>query len=164
MSRLESFIRRLEAQRAYLDYASERIAAREGVILELGLGNGRTYDHLRTRLPLHDIFVFERRVNAHPSCIPPGDRLILGDVEQTLTQARERFSGRVLLVHSDLGTGVAANDNPLAVMITTGLDELLMPGALVCSSLALCQPGWVKISGPATIKAGRYFLYTKPHP
>ncbi|MGH6887075.1 MAG: class I SAM-dependent methyltransferase, partial [Geminicoccales bacterium] len=47
MSRLDSFIRRLEAQRACLDLAAARIADLPGPVLELGLGNGRTYDHLR---------------------------------------------------------------------------------------------------------------------
>jgi hypothetical protein len=49
-SRLDSFIRRLEAQRACLDWAAQEIAAVPGEVVELGLGNGRTYDHLRTRL------------------------------------------------------------------------------------------------------------------
>ena len=47
MSRLDSFIRRLEAQRACLDRAAALIAGIDGAVLELGLGNGRTYDHLR---------------------------------------------------------------------------------------------------------------------
>ena len=51
MSRLDSFIRRLEAQRACLDLAARLIEGLEGEILELGLGNGRTYDHLRQLLP-----------------------------------------------------------------------------------------------------------------
>ena len=47
VSRLDSFIRRLEAQRACLDHAADLIRGRDGAVLELGLGNGRTYDHLR---------------------------------------------------------------------------------------------------------------------
>jgi S-adenosyl-L-methionine methyltransferase len=50
MTRLDSAIRRLTAQRDLLDWASEEIAP-GGLVLELGLGNGRTYDHLRDRLP-----------------------------------------------------------------------------------------------------------------
>ena len=51
MSRLDSFIRRLEAQRACLDRAAELIRDIDGHVLELGLGNGRTYDHLRGLFP-----------------------------------------------------------------------------------------------------------------
>ena len=84
MSRLDSFIRRLEAQRACLDRAAELIAGLDGVVLELGLGNGRTYDHLRELFPDRDIYVCERQVAAHPDCIPPADRLLLGDMFETL--------------------------------------------------------------------------------
>ena len=48
MSRLDSFIARMQAQRDCLNYLKPVIAAVPGPILEVGLGNGRTYDHLRT--------------------------------------------------------------------------------------------------------------------
>ena len=60
MSRLDSFIRRLEAQRACLGFVAGQIRDVAGPVLEFGLGNGRTYDHLRELLPERDIFVFER--------------------------------------------------------------------------------------------------------
>ena len=66
MSRLDSFIRRLEAQRIVLNWAVEQIAGQPGIILELGLGNGRTYDHLREKLPGRTIFAFDRAINANP--------------------------------------------------------------------------------------------------
>ena len=47
MSRLDSFIRRVTAQRDCLNRVAEIIEYHEGLILEMGLGNGRTYDHLR---------------------------------------------------------------------------------------------------------------------
>ncbi len=66
MSRLDSFIRRLEAQRACLAVAAEMIGDLEGPVFELGLGNGRTYDHLRELLPGREIFVCERHLAPHP--------------------------------------------------------------------------------------------------
>ncbi len=60
MSRLDSFIRRMLAQRACLNWAAEAVAGIAGPVLELGLGNGRTYDHLRELLPEREIYVFER--------------------------------------------------------------------------------------------------------
>ena len=84
MSRLDSFIRRLEAQRRMLDWAAAAIAGRDGLVLELGLGNGRTYDHLRERLPGRVIHVFERDVSPNPDSMPPADRLVEGDMAQTL--------------------------------------------------------------------------------
>jgi len=62
VSRLDSFIRRLEAQRACLDLAAALVRQLDGVILELGLGNGRTYDHLRELCPGRKIYVCERLV------------------------------------------------------------------------------------------------------
>src|SRR5689334_3687374 len=110
MSRLDSFIRRLEAQRACLNRTAELIRDLDGIVLELGLGNGRTYDHLRSLLPTRDIYVCERRVAAHPDCVPPPERLILGDMRETLVEARGWLSGRVALAHLDVGTGdTAAN-------------------------------------------------------
>ena len=57
MSRLESFIRRVTAQRDCLNMAKELVVDVPGPILELGLGNGRTYDHLRELFPDREIFM-----------------------------------------------------------------------------------------------------------
>ena len=78
MTRLDSAIRRLTAQRELLDWARGR-SAPTGLVLELGLGNGRTYDHLRDRLPGREIYAFERSPAAHPDCYPPEGYLIVGD-------------------------------------------------------------------------------------
>ena len=71
MTRLDSAIRRLEAQRACLDRAAALVRGVPGPVLELGLGNGRTYDHLRARLPGRDIFVFERAPPPTPTAPRP---------------------------------------------------------------------------------------------
>src|SRR6266851_7993307 len=114
MSRLDSFIRRLEAQRACLDRAAELIRDVDGFVLELGLGNGRTYDHLRSLLPDRPIYVCERHVAAHPDCVPPPDMLILGDMRETLPAARSWLGGRVALAHFDAGSGDEAASLALA--------------------------------------------------
>ena len=73
MSRLDSFIRRLEAQRACLNRAAELIRDIDGFVLELGLGNGRTYDHLRELFPDRDILRLRT-----PRRGPPGLRAAAG--------------------------------------------------------------------------------------
>jgi len=95
MSRLDSFIRRLEAQRACLDRAAELIRDIDGFVLELGLGNGRTYDHLRSLFSDRKIYVCERQVAAHPDCVPPPDMLILGDMRETLRAVVGRLGARI---------------------------------------------------------------------
>jgi hypothetical protein len=163
VSRLDSFIRRLEAQRACLDRAAALIAALAGPVLELGLGNGRTYDHLRTILPGRDIFVFERAVAAHPDCVPPADRLILGDVRDTLPAARDRFAGSAALAHIDIATGETEASRALAASLAQLIAPLLRPGAVVVSEPPLVLAGWRALELPAEVRSGRYHLYRVDH-
>jgi hypothetical protein len=153
-------IRRLEAQRACLDWAAAEIADLPGPALELGLGNGRTYDHLRERLPNREIFVFEREVNAHPDCVPDDDHLILGDVEETLTRAADRLGRTAVLVHNDIGTGDAARNARLASQIGPLMAALVRPGGVILSDQRLpVAEGWQEIAPPDGVAAGRYNLY-----
>lgn len=161
MSRLDSFIRRLEAQRTCIDAAVERIAAVEGPVFELGLGNGRTYDHLRERLPGREIFVFERQVAAHPACIPDETHLFLGDIHETLPAALPRFEGRVALIHSDIGTGDADANAGIAAFLSGYLARLLRPGGLVMSDQPMALPAADALALPDGVKPGRYFIYRR---
>ena len=70
MSRLDSYIRRMQAQKLCLDHAARLIGTRPGIILELGFGNGRTYDHLRELFPGRKVYVFDRQINPHPDSVP----------------------------------------------------------------------------------------------
>lgn len=160
MSRLDSMIRRLKAQRACLDWAAAEIARLPGPVLELGLGNGRTYDHLRERLPDREIFVFERQVNAHPDCVPDGAHLFLGDVEETLARARGRLGRSAALVHNDIGTGDAAHNTRLASRIAPLIAALVRPGGVILSDQRLPAAGdWQEMATPDGVSAGRYHLY-----
>ena len=159
MSRLDSFIRRMQAQRACLDWAARMIADLPGPVLELGLGNGRTYDHLREVLPGRDIYVFDRRMKAHPSSVPPDDRLFLGEVGDTLPAADARFGPTVALVHTDLGVGVAEEDDPIAAIISPWLGRLLRPGGVVVANQPLAVARFVPLPEPDGVRPGRYFLY-----
>ena len=95
MSRLDSFIRRVLAQRDCLNAAAAMIDNLPGPILELGLGNGRTYDHLRECLPNREIFVFDRQVAAHPQCIPDEKHMIIGDIRTTLPGILDKIGADV---------------------------------------------------------------------
>ncbi len=161
MSRLDSFIRRLEAQRACLDRAAELIGDLEGVVIELGLGNGRTYDHLRSLFPDREIYVCERRVAAHPDCVPPPERLILGDMRQTLTAARLRLGGRVACAHFDAGTGDAGANRALAAELAPSIAPLLCAGAVLVSDPPIDCPDLEPLPLPDGIAAGRYHLYRR---
>lgn len=159
MSRLDSFIRRLEAQRACLDMAAGAIADLPGTVLELGLGNGRTYDHLRSLLPVREIVVFEREVRAHPDCIPDDEHLVLGSIEKTLPGYGARRAREAALVHSDIGTGDADRNRRLAAWLSETLPPLLTPGAWVVADQPLEQRHLQSQSLPAGIAPDRYFIY-----
>ena len=94
MSRLDSAIRRLEAQRDCLALAADLTADIPGPVLELGLGNGRTFDHLRNLVPEREIFVFDRQINAHPDCIPDDRHMFLGDFLETVPAAPARIGAQ----------------------------------------------------------------------
>jgi S-adenosyl-L-methionine methyltransferase len=159
LSRLDSFIRRLEAQRACLNHAARAIEGLPGPVLELGLGNGRTYDHLRELLPEREIFVFEREVAAHPASMPDPAHLILGDIQRMLAPSRARLPGPAALVHSDIGTGDAARNAALAAWLAATLPDLLAPGAWVIADQPLDSARLVPQPPPEGIARERYFLY-----
>jgi hypothetical protein len=158
MSRLDSFIRRLQAQRACLDAAAAQIRGLDGFVLELGLGNGRTYDHLREICPGREIYVFDRQVNAHPDCVPAADHLFLGEITQTLPQALARLGSNAALVHTDVGTGVQAENDKLAAILAPMIRKVLKVGGIVISDQALKTSGLSPIALPDGVKPGRYFM------
>ena len=160
MSRLDSFIRRLQAQRTCLDRAAELIAGLDGVVLELGLGNGRTYDHLRERFPERDIYVCERRVAAHPDCIPPADRLLLGDMFETLPAAGF-LTDRVALAHFDAGTGDDAANRSLAAGLRPLILPLLRGGGVLATQQEMTCPELTALPLPDGVAEGRYHLYRR---
>jgi hypothetical protein len=161
MSRLDSFIRRLQAQRACLNRAAALIRGIDGIVLELGLGNGRTYDHLRELFPDRDIYVCERRIAAHPDCVPPAERLILGDMRETLPELRERFGGHVALAHFDAGTGDQAGNLALAAALTPSVVALLGRGGVLVSDPPIEIAELEMLPLPDGISAGRYHLYRR---
>jgi len=161
VSRLDSFIRRLEAQRACLDLAAALIRTLDGAVIELGLGNGRTYDHLRERCPGREIYVCERQVAAHPDCVPPADLLLLGDMRDTLPRALPRLGGRVALAHLDAGTGDRATSRALAAEVGPLIVPLLFAKGVLVSEPEIRDERLRSLALPAGIAAGRYHIYER---
>ena len=159
MSRLDSFIARMQAQRDCLNFLKSRIEAVPGPIFEVGLGNGRTYDHLRQLFPARDIYVFERKVAAHPDCIPPGDRLFLGEAREAIPRAAEKLGRCGALIHTDLGTGDHAANTAMAAWLGPALDRLVTAGGYVLANQPLDVPRWHRLPEPPGVPKDRYFLY-----
>ena len=51
LTQLDKLFFRLEAQHICLEWVFREISGHPGIVFEMGLGHGRTYDHLRTYLP-----------------------------------------------------------------------------------------------------------------
>lgn len=161
MSRLDSAIDRLTAQRACLDWAATAVADLPGAVLELGLGNGRTYDHLRSLLPNRRVHVFERQVNAHLDCIPPDEDLFLGDFLETLPRAATMVGSAVALIHADTGTGDKAASVAMAAMIAPLLLPLSQTGTILVSDQLLPDRAFAPVDLPAGIRPGRYYIHKR---
>ncbi len=161
MSRLDSFIRRLEAQRRMLDWAASAIAGKPGLVLELGLGNGRTYDHLREILPDREIHVFERDVSPNPASMPPAGFLIEGDMALTLPAFAARHGASAALIHVDVTTGVPDCDRILFAWLPDHVAALALPDALVLSGWAIDHPALEPVALPTGVPPRRYYAYRR---
>ncbi len=159
MSRLDSFIRRLSAQRDCLAEAARLIAGLPGPVLELGLGNGRTYDHLRETLPGREIFVFDRRIAAHPDCIPDTDHMMLGDFAETLPGVAARLPAPVALAHMDVGRHDPAANAAQCALVAGAVAPLMAAGGVIVADQAMGQPGWTPLALPDGVPDDRYFMY-----
>jgi hypothetical protein len=161
VSRLDSFIRRLEAQRACLDRAAEMVRGLAGEVLEMGLGNGRTYDHLRQLFPDRPIHVCERRLAAHPACLPPAELLILGDMRDTLPALAARLAGRMALAHFDAGSGEEAENRAQAALLGPLFAPLLRTGGVLVSDPPFALDGFAALALPEGVAPGRYHMYRR---
>lgn len=141
-SLLERMIARLTAQRTALDWALAATAGRGGLVLEVGLGKGRTYDHLRRHRPVRDIVVFDRWLRVEPDLAPPADRLFLGDFHESLPLAAATLGRSAVLAHADFGSPDRLADEAQAAWLGPLLAPLLAPGALVLADRPLTVAGW----------------------
>ena len=156
MSRLESMQRRISAQIDGINWAAQEISGLEGDVLELGLGNGRTYDHLREVLPGRRIFVVDRVLQPHPSCLPPEELFLLGEGLEVLP-ALARKGQQFALVHYDFGRGIKADDVAEGAEMSQWIAKIMLSGGLVMSQQPLI--GFQTLRGPVTVDPDRYHFY-----
>ncbi len=158
MSRLDSFIRRLSAQRDILNAVADEVGRLDGPVLELGLGNGRTFDHLRELFPDRRIVAFDRAANAYGPSMPSADNLILGEIKDT---ARNFVGANASLAHADIGTGYEDKDAVTLTWLPQIMAGVLASGGIAVSGLPLDHPDLQPLPLPSTIKEGRYFIYRR---
>lgn len=161
MSRLDVFIARMTAQKAFLEQVVPQIADIDGPVLELGLGNGRTFDHLRELLPGREIFVFDRSVTAHPASIPDGEHIIIGEIRDTLPFCGPRVKRKAALIHCDLGSGDPTADLAKAHWLAPMIAGHTAPGGFVATGIELALSGFDELPRSREAETGRYWLYRK---
>jgi hypothetical protein len=162
VSRLDLFIDRMVSQRACLDHAMAQTAAMTGPVFELGLGNGRTFDHIRRNIGAREVFVFERSVASHPDSTPDEQALILGDVRETLPDAVQRFGASASIIHADLGGHSRVKNAEFARMVSPLIMPLLAEGGLMVSSDQMYFfEGVDEVPLPTNAVEGRCFIYRR---
>lgn len=160
-SRLDLFIDRMVSQRACLDFAISETAAMPGPVFELGLGNGRTYHHMRRYVEGRDIYVFERAVASHPDSTPPEGQVILGDVRETLPDSLDRFGPTASLVHADLGGHSREKNDVFARFVSPLIEPLMASGGLMVSSDRMYFENLTEVALPVNAVEGRCFIYRR---
>ncbi len=156
MSRLDSMLRRLTAQRDGLNWAAAKIADQKGDVLDMGLGNGRTYDHLREILPERRIWVMDRVLQCHPDSTPPEQDFLQGEAEPMLQKLASE-GHKIAMAHYDFGRGIKADDVAEAARLSPLIAQVMQPGGLLISGQPLV--GFDQIEGPETIAPDRYLFY-----
>jgi hypothetical protein len=158
MSRLDSFIRRLTAQRDILNSIVDLVGETQGPVLEFGLGNGRTYDHLRERFPGRRIVAFDWEVRSYSASTPPAGDMVTGNIRDS----GQAFVGiGAALAHADIGTGHDEIDAVTLTWLPQLIAGVLAHHGIAVSGLPLEHPELLPLSLPDGIKEGRYFLYRR---
>ena len=138
MSRLDSFIRRLTAQRDILNHVAANLdMPHEGALMEIGLGNGRTFNHLRELFPGRRIVAFDRAMGAHASSVPADEDLVIGEISQT---APAFVGAEAAMVHADIGTGYPEKDAITLTWLPDLAAGMLAKGGVAVSGLPLDHP------------------------
>jgi hypothetical protein len=158
MSRLDSFIRRLEAQRRLIAHVRSAIDGLDGPIVEFGLGHGRTYDHLRETFPNRRVVVLDLEAKERHGPLPPPQDLILGDIKET---GRSLIGVGAAFLHSDIGPGDTGKDGGTAVWLPELVPKLLVSGGLALSDEPLPHPQLELLRLPEGIEEGRYYFYRR---
>jgi len=155
-SRLDRMIARLNTQRRALERAAEEMVP--GPVLEIGLGKGRTYSHLRKLFPERRIIAFDRDLHAPADAAPAGADLVLGDFRETLATLPGWTPWvPAALAHADFGSEDRARDAAQAGWLAGLIDPLMAPGGLVVSDRPLQAPRWTAL--PFDTPDWPYFLW-----
>lgn len=150
---------RVLAQCTLIDHTVGLVAQVSGPVLELGLGNGRTYDHLRDRFREREIFAFDRELASHPACRPDQSHFIRGDFRETLPKALARIGAKAAVAHCDIGSHDLEASRRLAAAIAHLLAPLVAHGGVVLGDQPMAHPDFQPLPLPDNLEPESYFIY-----
>jgi len=148
-------IRRLMAQRASIERASDLVASLEGPAILLGLGDGAAFDHLCEVARKRGVILFDKGPIAEGKATRATER-IEGDPRETLPRSWERLkrSAALALINFPI-----TDEARLAAEVAPLIAPMLRPGAVVVSEIAAELPGWERLPPPDGVREGRHHLY-----
>lgn len=103
--------------------------------------------------------MFDRVINSYPDCTPNSERMIIGDLSETLPAAAARFAGQVILAHSDVGSFSAENNAEMGKVVSSHLPRALAAGALILSDLPLSIAETELLPLPPGARRDSYYVY-----
>jgi hypothetical protein len=135
MSRLDDLVRRMQTQRAVLNLAIDRVksAGLDGSIVELGLGSGRTFDHLRENFPGRTLVTFDWQMEATKDCFPEKNQFIKGEILKTFPKFAQGKNSTCCLLHIDIGTRDRQRDRELYSSLCESIVSILCENGLLVS-------------------------------
>ncbi len=149
----------MSAQRLVLEDAARRLGDTPGPVVDLGLGAGRTFDHLCALFPDREVFAFDQHLQSALEVLPDARRMVVGDIRETLPACADRIGAPAALVHNDLGSADATGNAALAAWLGPAILKITAPGAIVVTSFALPLGEVDVLPLPEGVRPGRYHAF-----
>ncbi|MGL1932596.1 MAG: hypothetical protein OCC45_12695 [Desulfotalea sp.] len=159
LTRIERLARRLPIQIDLISQAIEETNKLDGIILELGLGEGRTLEYLENNTS-SPIIVFEIDDNAKMNNVRKTTKLVKGDIFETLPKMLGTLSQGVRIAHVDIGTTDYSDDIDRISPLQRILESVVNVGGFIVCDRPIDFPSFELLSN--THSSGwPYYLWRK---
>lgn len=159
LTKIEKLARRFPVQIDYIDQAIEETKEIDGVILELGLGGGRTLEYLEKKSS-SPIVVFEKSINSDLKLERQSTQLVEGDFLETIPEILKSQQLTVRMVHADIGTRDYLNDINRFEPLREIFEDIVPSGGIVVCDRPLNFSSF-KLLANAHKSGWPYYLWKK---
>lgn len=154
----------MQAQRACIELAASLVSELDGPVLELGLGQGRTFDHLQETFPNRKVYLIDDMMKPADGIRLDPSLAIKGDVLDLLAHFARDHGPAFTVVHSDLGGSRwddLTPDIPVIKCLSKWLPQITLPGAAIISNLPIESNLLIENDLPIGIRKGKIFFYRR---